>query len=123
MILLDTNAVIYLLAGHARSRALVRYAGRLAVSPVSVLELCLLTEVGRLRFMGGTPADTVRTDPRWTLDDPPLDAVVARAEGLSWTRDPFDRLVVAHGLARGWRIATSDLSMLKNLPAAATLAL
>jgi PIN domain nuclease of toxin-antitoxin system len=49
LILLDTNALLWLHQGHPRCRPLKRYAGRLYISPVSLLELQLLIEVGRLR--------------------------------------------------------------------------
>ena len=116
MILLDTNAVIFLLAAHPRGRALAVHAGRLAVSPIAILELCLLAERGRLHFPAGDPAATVRRDSRWTIDDPPLDGVIAQAAHLAWARDPFDRLIAAHALARGWPLATSEPTLLARLP-------
>jgi hypothetical protein len=42
---------------------------------------------------------------------------------LSWTRDPFDRLIVAHAQMRGWRLATGDRMILANLPGNAVIAL
>lgn len=123
MILLDTNAVIFLLATLPRGRALAPHAGQLAISPITLLELTFLVECKRIAFVGAEPAVTVRRDPRWTLDDPPLDTLIARALDLHFTRDPFDRLIAAHALARGWRLATSDRTLLHHLPASATLAL
>jgi PIN domain nuclease of toxin-antitoxin system len=38
------------------------------------------------------------------------------AVDLSWTRDPFDRLIVAHARLRGWRLATGDRVILAELP-------
>ena len=37
------------------------------------------------------------------------------ARFISWTRDPFDRLLVAHALYRGWRLATADALILEHL--------
>jgi len=42
---------------------------------------------------------------------------------LSWTRDPFDRLLVAHARLRGWRLATADTTLLAHLPDRERLAL
>jgi predicted nucleic acid-binding protein len=123
MILLDTNAVIFMNRRDRRARTLARYAGHLRFSPVVLLELRLLEECGRGRYRTRTPALAAREDPRWIYDDPPLAAVVERALDLSWTRDPFDRLIAAHALLRGWRIATSDSTMLDHLPVSATLEL
>lgn len=123
MILLDTNAVLYLIHGHRRARGLSRHAGHLGFSPFALLELAFLREAGRGRFTSADPLEAVMADPRWTVDDPPTLAVVRYALGLRWTRDPFDRLLAAHALFRGWRIATSDATMLSNMPASATLEL
>ena len=38
------------------------------------------------------------------------------AVDLNWTRDPFDRLIVAHARLRGWRLATGDRVILAELP-------
>jgi PIN domain nuclease of toxin-antitoxin system len=123
VILLDTSAVLFLLADHRRARPLMRHLGRLAFSPVVLLELQFLHEAGRGAFSTRAPAAAALADQRWTVDEPPLHAVVDRALALGWTRDPFDRLIAAHALFRGWRLATSDDAMLRNLPARAVLEL
>jgi predicted nucleic acid-binding protein len=123
VILLDTNAVLFLLGNHVRARPLARHAGRLIFSPMTLLELQFLHEVGRGRFLTRTPLAAVMSDPRWNVDDPPLAGVMTHAITLGWTRDPFDRLIAAHALYRGWRLATSDAVLLDNLPPRATLSL
>ena len=114
MILLDTNALIWLEQGHPRSRVLQQTERQLYVSPASLLELQFLIEVGRIRLREGT-LDRLADDDRWLLDDPPAAAWFGQAIDLSWTRDPFDRLLVAHARLRGWRFATSDTVLLKRL--------
>ena len=116
MILLDTSALLFLLAGHRRARPLRPHAGSLRFTPVALLELQFLQEVGRGVFTTDRPADAVAEDPRWTVDDPPLTLVIRQALELAWTRDPFDRLIAAHAVYRGWRLATSDGDMIANLP-------
>ena len=122
MILLDTNALIWFERGHPRSRALARAAGRLAISPASLLELQFLEEVGRIRLRRGT-LRAIADDDRWILDEPPSAAWFLEAATLGWTRDPFDRLLVAHAQVRGWRLATADAALLTRLAPAATLEL
>jgi PIN domain nuclease of toxin-antitoxin system len=121
VILLDTNALIWLEQGRPRARAL-RRRDRLYISPASLLELAFLEETGRVRLERGTVA-SLADDPRWTLDDPPSSAWFARAFDLAWTRDPFDRLLVAHARLRGWRLATSDGPLLEHLTAAERFAI
>ena len=108
MILLDTNALIWLLAGHKRADVLARTRERLYLSPVSMLELQFLLEVGRLKLESGRTLADVVNDPRWTLDNPSSDVLFGAALDLSWTRDPFDRLLVAHMRCRRWTLATGD---------------
>ncbi len=122
MILLDTNALIWLEQGHARGRALLRTDRQLYVSPASMLELQFLIEAGRIRLREGT-LEHLAEDDRWLVDDPPAAAWFSRAIDLSWTRDPFDRLLVAHARYRGWRLATADATILKRLKASERLEL
>lgn len=114
MILLDTHAMIWLDQSHPRARGLIRRAQRLYLSPATLLELQFLEEAGRIRLPKGDP-QAVAVDDRWTLDDPPAAAWFAAALDLSWTRDPFDRLIAAHARLRGWRLATADQVLLEKL--------
>jgi PIN domain nuclease of toxin-antitoxin system len=122
VILLDTNAVIWLDVAHPRSRPLTRIKGGLYVSPATLLELQFLTEASRIRVRRGD-AQTLAGDERWLLDDPPAAAWFAEAIELHWTRDPFDRLIAAHAQLRGWRLATGDVRLLQALGGRRTLAL
>ncbi|MFZ5468557.1 MAG: type II toxin-antitoxin system VapC family toxin [Myxococcota bacterium] len=115
MILLDTHALLWLETNGRRARPLHRFAGSLYVSPVCLLELQLLVECGRLRLKRSL--STVADDPRWALDAPPSVEWFERAFDLSWTRDLFDRLLAAHALYRGWKLATADAVILEHLGA------
>ncbi len=115
VILLDTNAVIWLDGNHPRTRGLARSASRLFVSPATLLELQMLDELGRLRLRGGVRG--IVESERWQLDDPPAIDWFERATEESWTRDPFDRLIVAHAHVRGFRLATGDGAILARLRA------
>lgn len=122
MILLDTNAIIWLVQRHSRARRLEKLP-RLFISPASLLEIQFLEEVGRLRGSSGRAAESVAEDPRWKLDEPPSVRWFDLAGQLSWTRDPFDRLLAAHAQLRGWKLATGDERLLEALPASTLLAL
>jgi PIN domain nuclease of toxin-antitoxin system len=123
VILLDTNAILFLLEGHRRSKVLLPFMGELRASPLSLMELQMLAEVGRLRFATKDPRDAFGDDPRWQLDDPAVGSLVRCAHDIRWTRDPFDRLLVAHAQYRRWRLATSDARILEHLPAKQVLEL
>jgi PIN domain nuclease of toxin-antitoxin system len=122
VILLDTNALVWLAQGHRRAAPLAAGARRLYVSPASLLELQLLIEAGRIRLLG-TGLDVFADDDRWAVDEPPSAAWFEQAWSLSWTRDPFDRLIVAHARLRGWKLATGDTELLRQLGPTRTLLL
>jgi PIN domain nuclease of toxin-antitoxin system len=115
VILLDTNALIWLHRGDRRTRGLEKTATSLYASPASLLELQFLIEVGRLRLRSGATVDDLMADNRWLLDDPPSAMWFSQAVAVGWTRDPFDRLIVAHAGLRGWRLATGDIALAARL--------
>lgn len=122
VILLDTNALIWLAQGHRRAALLASNGRRLYVSPASLLELQFLVEAGRVRLRG-VGLDALAHDDRWVLDDPPSADWFQQAWGLTWTRDPFDRLLVAHARLREWKLATADIDILDHLDASQVVAL
>ena len=115
MILLDTSGLLWLHRGHPRARRLNAWVGRLYASPVSLLEIQLLVEVGRIRLRSGAAVGDLVADDRWAVDDPSSADLFDRAIAIGWTRDPFDRLIVAHAQLRGWRVATADGELLERL--------
>lgn len=115
VILLDTNAIIWLHRDDARVAKLTARSTRLYASPASVLELQFLVESGRLRVRGGGPVHQLMRDERWVLDDPSSAAWFDKAISVGWTRDPFDRLLVAHARLRKWRLATGDGVLIARL--------
>jgi PIN domain nuclease of toxin-antitoxin system len=123
VILLDTNALLWLETGHARARPLTKLRTRLFLSPASLLELQFLLELGRVRLRGVGSSRDLADDDRWTVDEPPARAWFEEAIAVSWTRDPFDRLIVAHAFARHWKLATADARMLERIDRRRTIEL
>lgn len=122
VILLDTNAVIWMVQKHPRARRLEKLP-RLFLSPATLLEVQFLEEAGRLRGGDERAAEMLAHDPRWRVDDPPAVRLFEAAANLSWTRDPFDRLIAGHARLRGWKLATGDARLVEALPASDVLAL
>ncbi|MBI5508189.1 MAG: PIN domain-containing protein [Deltaproteobacteria bacterium] len=115
---LDTHVAVLLFGGEAEAfpPAVRDVVDRheLAVSPMVVLELQYLFETGRIaRTADVIVADLVQTI-GLTVCDLPFHRVVARALKLRWTRDPFDRLIVAQAEARGCRLVTKDRRILEH---------
>jgi PIN domain nuclease of toxin-antitoxin system len=122
VILLDTNAIIWVAQAHRRARPL-QSLSRLHISPASLLELQFLVETGRLRFKDAASIVAVVSDSRWRLDEPPAGPWFTAACEFGWTRDPFDRLIAAHARLRRWKLATADEHLLEQLPPSSVLAL
>ena len=114
VILLDTHAVIWLDQSHKRVRALADESRQLYVSPATILELQMLVEIGRLKH-GRSAFERLVADERWLIDEPPALGWFQEAADITWTRDPFDRLIVAHARHRGWKLSTADTAVLEHL--------
>ena len=96
---LDTHAAVALYQGDkkvfGRSAADLAERAALFISPVVRLELALLREIGRFQVSPEEIVHGLVDDWGVTVADDPIDSVIAQAMDLSWTRDPFDRLLVA----------------------------
>ena len=78
------------------------------VSPISLLEVQFLAEVGRLDVRQPEFTEARGRDPRFIIDEVPLVSLIEKALPLTWTRDPFDRLLAAHSEARRVPLCTLD---------------
>jgi PIN domain nuclease of toxin-antitoxin system len=123
LIYLDTHVVAWLYArgGNALSAAAAEAidgADRVLISPMVRLELQYLFEIGRL----GGPALPVLDELAVTVGlevcELEFDAVVRAAEDQAWTRDPFDRLIVAQAARRDAPLVTKDQTIHDHYPRA-----
>ncbi|MEM7126974.1 MAG: PIN domain-containing protein [Chloroflexota bacterium] len=100
MIYLDTHVVVWV---HANDRQ--RFSVSLQqlmnqhewfISPIVRLELQYLHEIGRIN----PTVDTILTDVAQRMGlsvcSKPFNNIIANALSMTWTRDPFDRILVAH---------------------------
>jgi len=109
-VLLDTHFLLWAVTGSDRLRDfpwLDAYRPW-GISPVSFLEIQFLAEVGRLEVRQPEFTQAVAADSRFLVDEVPLVALVEKALPLSWTRDPFDRLLAAHSDARRVPLCSLD---------------
>lgn len=99
MIYLDTHVVVWLYAGldekfSRQGKALLNQS-EVGISPIVRLELQYLFEIQRIRADGAMIVDDLAARIGLLIDTQPLTSVVRHALSLNWTRDPFDRLLVA----------------------------
>jgi PIN domain nuclease of toxin-antitoxin system len=79
------------------------------ISPMVILELGLLYELGRVTEPPRVVVEGLRNRIGLQVcDDVPWSVVAEKALDMSWTRDPFDRVIVAHAAARDLPLVTKD---------------
>jgi PIN domain nuclease of toxin-antitoxin system len=83
----------------------------LRISPIAVLEFQFLHEVGRLRPGPDVVIQTLASEFGLRVCDRPFDAVVRQACQEAWTRDPFDRIIVAQARLARAPLLTRDTTM------------
>ena len=86
----------------------------LACSPIVKLELQYLYEIGRITDQ----PNAILTDLSQRIDlnicKKDFSLIIAQALGLSWTRDVFDRLIVANAMIDQNILLTKDQKILAN---------
>lgn len=123
MIYLDTHVVawLYALGGSAlpESVALRLEASEdMRISPMVRMELQYLFEIGRVAERPLPVLDALGAALGLTLCNAPFGAVVRQAEEESWTRDPFDRLIVAQARLLNAPLITKDAGIHEHYPLA-----
>lgn len=118
MIYLDTHLVVWLYAGLSerfseRARQLINQDD-LYISPVVRLELQHLYEIQRVTDDAHTIVVDLINRIGLLVCDKPFDNVVTSAMKFSWTRDPFDRLIVAHAALNDNILLSKDQHILTN---------
>ena len=112
---LDTHIVLWLAAGKvnrlsSRARGLIARS-ELLLSAMAYLELEYLRELGRTKFSARDLLEKVNHETNLRLCDLPMAAIASAALDEKWTRDPFDRLIVANAKANGlaWLISADEV--------------
>jgi PIN domain nuclease of toxin-antitoxin system len=80
--------------------------------------LTYLYEIGRVSEPASAPLSTLRRGLGLQIADVSLAEVVGAATGISWTRDPFDRLISAHAIVANAPLVTADETIREHLPLA-----
>jgi PIN domain nuclease of toxin-antitoxin system len=119
MIYLDTHVVLwlYLRKGEGlseRARRLIEYEPEILISPIVLLEVDYLHEIGRTT-LGSVPVFKylhqqidLKACKKSFID------VIQTASQLSWTRDPFDRVITAQATIERNLLITKDRMILEH---------
>lgn len=110
--MLDTHIAVGLYGGHVRGlgsearRAIDR--GDVAISPAVLLEIELLHEIRRIREGAKVVAAALAQNLDIRVAGDRFADVATEALAVGFTRDPFDRLIVAHAMLTKSALVTQD---------------
>lgn len=118
LIYLDTHIVVWLYERQlglltTRAKRLLD-AEDLLVSPMVVLELDYLRESNRITLPSHKIVEYLRRKVGLSICDKSFQEVITSACKQSWTRDPFDRVIVGHASLDQNRLLTKDEHILKH---------
>jgi PIN domain nuclease of toxin-antitoxin system len=116
---IDTHIVIWLCEGSAEkltpvaSRAIE--SSQVEISPIVLVELEYLFEIKRIIKPPMALLDQLRALIGLRMSDHPFSAVAQAALFETWTRDPFDRMIVAQARSDGYSgLVTADERIQEN---------
>ena len=121
MIHLDTQIIVWLFEGENRrlsKRAAreIRDATALTISPLVRMEIDMLIERKRIdaKSVDSMLAAIAEDFGPVAVSTARLSSIVEKALTIGWTRDPFDRLIVANAMADKTKLVTSDEKIRAN---------
>ncbi len=115
---LDTHVVAWLYAGEIallspRAVKLIN-TGELGISPMVTLELQYLREIGRLTVRPHAIIQGLTARIGLQVCEGTFSAVVDAALEQTWTRDPFDRMIVAQAALTKSMLITKDQTIRRH---------
>ncbi len=120
MIYLDTHVLVYLYQGDfsqfsPRVTQIIESESCL-ISGAVALELAYLFESGRIKYPGMTIIEYLSRYIDLSICTLPGSIIALKAMDLSWTRDPFDRLIVANAACEDKPLVTKDRLITQHYP-------
>ena len=115
---LDTHVIVWLYAkelSRFSNAGLERIeANALFISPMVTLELEYLYETGKIRCKSRVICDSLEQTIGLHVCDDSFAALARVALDQTWTRDPFDRIIVAQAKLADAPLLTKDNSIIKH---------
>jgi PIN domain nuclease of toxin-antitoxin system len=120
VIYLDTHVVLWLYGGSVKllsphAKSLIEKED-LCVSPLVELELHYLSEIGRLVVAPSVILESLSEEIGLQVRSCDLTGLVRAAILETWTRDPFDRMIVAQSKLERCLLLTRDRTIRKHAP-------
>ena len=117
-IFLDTHVVIWLYQKDKNRfnksvQDLLEHCN-LYISPIVKLELEYLYEIDRLLIAPRKLLDYLYDKIGLSISNESFDAIINTARDIKWTRDPFDRIIVANAALHDTHLISKDVRIRKN---------
>ncbi|NEP57892.1 MAG: type II toxin-antitoxin system VapC family toxin [Symploca sp. SIO2G7] len=118
MIYLDTHVVVWLYGGLRNklsdlAKSLIN-DHQVYVSPIVRLELQYLYEIGRVRDESDVILIDLSNRIGLKVCEKDFNLIIGQALGINWTRDPFDRVIVANAKLNQNMLLSKDKKILAN---------
>ena len=118
MIFLDTHVVIWLYSGqlelfNPKVLKLIN-TEQVCISHIVKLEIQYLYEIKRVKYEPGLIIDTLIDEIGLMFSDNNFESIVRQAIHLSFTRDPFDRIIVSDASINNSKLISKDRNIKKH---------
>lgn len=112
MVYLDTHLVLWLYAGAldliSKEALQVIDEEDLYISPIIELELQYLKEIKKIKRSPSEIIDVLHREINLKICAKDFHSIIRESLGIHWTRDPFDRILVAHAALNDNKLLTKD---------------
>ena len=112
MLYLDTHVVIWLYEGllekFSKQATELLQENEIKISPMVSMELQYLYEIKRSAKPADTIIDELQQQIGLEICNLPFYDIIKLVNKLNWTRDPFDRIIVANAMVNNSYLLTKD---------------
>ncbi len=118
MIYLDTHVVVWLYVGLSekfsqQTKELIN-ENEIYISTIVRLELQYLYEIQRITDESNTIVSDLSNRIGLKVCDKNFNTIIAQSLEITWTRDPFDRIITANATLNNNILVTKDQNILDN---------
>jgi PIN domain nuclease of toxin-antitoxin system len=117
-LLLDTHVLVWLyqrdISKFSEKSREILDKSRLYMPAASFLEIQFLKEIKRITLSAEQILNELRTDLPIDIANSDTISLMRKAAEVNWTRDPFDRLIVAEAIVNNAKLMTKDSNILSN---------
>jgi PIN domain nuclease of toxin-antitoxin system len=118
LVFLDTHAAVFLYAGEldlfSKKALQIINENRVCISHIVKLEIKYLNEIGRIKQSPDVIIDALIEEIGLSFSKNSFERIVNQAIYLDFTRDPFDRMIIADASINNSYLISKDDTIRKN---------